>query len=204
MMGRIVYIHGLGQDAGAWKETAACVDYEGVFPDLAKLCEGEAVCYKTLSRRFEEYCGAEDGKLVLCRLSLGGILAMDYAIRHPDRVDRLILAGIQYRMPARLLRFQNFLFRLMPESAFPGSGFGKMDFISLSRSMTELDFTDELKKIECPALVICGEKDSANQTACKEAAGLLPDGRLCVIQGAGHELNCSHPKELAEAITKFI
>ena len=204
MMERMIYLHGLGQDASAWKEIAACVNGGGEFPELAKLCEGEEVCWQVLSRRFEEYCRAEDGKMILCGLSLGGILAMEYAIKHPDRVEKLILVGVQYRMPTRLLGFQNFLFRLMPESAFPGGGFGKRDFISLTKSMAELDYTEELKKIECPVLVICGAKDNANKQACAEIAEMLPDGRLCVIDGAGHELNCSHPKELAEAIRRFL
>ena len=41
-------------------------------------------------------------------------------------------------------------------------GFGKKDFISLSKSMMDLDFQKDLEKINCRVLVLCGEKDKAN------------------------------------------
>ena len=47
-------------------------------------------------------------------------------------------------MPKKLLKFQNMLFRLMPNSMFKQIGFKKADVINLCNTMSELDFSDSL------------------------------------------------------------
>ena len=47
-------------------------------------------------------------------------------------------------MPKKLLKFQNMLFRLMPNSMFKQIGFKKADGINLCNTMSELDFSDSL------------------------------------------------------------
>ena len=42
----------------------------------------------------------------MCGLSLGGILALQYAIEHPEHIHALALIGTQYTMPKTLLRIQ--------------------------------------------------------------------------------------------------
>ena len=98
--------------------------------------------------------------LNICGLSLGGILAMQYAIEHPEKMNSLVLIGTQYEMPKYLLKIQNLIFRIMPCSAFEKMGFQKTDFINLCKSMTEINFKHELKKISCSVLVVCGDKDN--------------------------------------------
>ena len=93
------------------------------------------------------FCQPEAEKLDLCGISLGGILALHYAISHPERVNSLVLIGTQYVMPRKLLAIQNFMFRLMSEQKFEGIGFSKKDFIQLSRTMAKLDFHSELTNI---------------------------------------------------------
>ena len=140
---------------------------------------------------------------VLCGLSLGAVLALDYAIRRPEKIAGLVLIAPQYKMPRTLLRLQNFLFRLMPEGAFAGAGMGKGDTIRLTTSMMELDFRRELGQVVCPVLVLTGEKDAANRKAARELAGLLPGAKVREIPGAGHEVNRDAPGELAAAIREF-
>lgn len=50
--------------------------------------------------------------------SLGAVLTLNYAIDHPDKVKALVLIAAQYKMPKKLLKVQNMLFHLMPNSAF--------------------------------------------------------------------------------------
>ncbi len=38
---------------------------------------------------------------------------------------------IYYKMPKKLLKFQNLIFRFMPQSGFEQMGFGKKDFLKL-------------------------------------------------------------------------
>ena len=89
------------------------------------------------------------------------VRAGQYVIEHAEKVASLVLIGTQYIMPKRLLKFQNMIFHLMPNRSFRKMGFGKKDFISLSKSMIDLDFQKDLEKINCRVLVLCGEKDKA-------------------------------------------
>lgn len=114
-----------------------------------------------------------------------------------------MLIGTQYKMPRRLLKLQNVLFHLMPDSEFSKMGFQKSDFISLCKSMIDLDFSHHLKDIRCKVLVVCGEKDRANRSASLQLAELIPDAEFITILGAGHEVNIDCPFQLGEKLNNF-
>ena len=82
--------------------------------------------------------------LRICGLSLGALLAIDFAIRHGDKVASLVLIGTQYKVPSLLIDFQNLIFRCMPNKAFESMGLSKSNTIKLARSMRALDFTAQL------------------------------------------------------------
>ncbi len=202
-----IFAHGMGQTGEDWRETLSCMGIaNGVeCPDLRKITEGE-ICYKNLRRGFFGYCNGFTEKINLCGLSLGGMLAIDYAVNFPEKVHSLVLIGTQYKPPKNLLKFQNFLFKLMPGKAFEGAGFNKREFMALSESMAVLDFTGELPKISCKTLVMIGEKDSPNKKAAAGLAEKIPgaeDGAVRIIAGAGHEVNKDKPQQLAEALKEF-
>ena len=60
--------------------------------------------------------------LRICGLSLGALLAIDFAIRHEEKVASLVLIGAQYKVPSLLIDFQNLIFRCMPNKAFESMG----------------------------------------------------------------------------------
>lgn len=202
---RQIYLHGLGQGPDSWDKTIARLGTAGdsLCPDLAGLLQGQEAAYPNLYRAVSKVCGEWEGPVNLCGLSLGGVLALDYAIQHPEKVRSLVLIAAQYRMPERLLRLQNALFRLMPSSTFRQTGFGKAEFLRLCSSMMKLDFSGSLQRVACPVLILCGEKDSANQKAAEELAKGLKDAELRIIEGAGHEVNVDAPERLAEALRGF-
>ena len=140
---KYLYLHGLGQNAGSWNKVIEATEVldHSVCLDLSEMVKGKAVTYSTLYSAFVELCDAENEEIILCGLSLGGVLALNYAIDYPQKVKALVLIAAQYKMPKRLLKLQNALFRFMPQSMFQQTGFGKLDFISLCDSMVELDFS---------------------------------------------------------------
>ena len=72
---------------------------------------------------------------------LGGILAMQYAIEHPEKMNSLVLIGTQYEMPKYLLKMQNLIFRIMPCSAFEKMGYGfRCTYCSFTNSSIDLLF----------------------------------------------------------------
>ena len=202
---KYLYLHGLGQKPDSWdieiKETT--VSDRSVCLSLAEMLEGKAATYRELYTAFSEECDKENDEIVLCGLSLGAVLALNYAIDHPDKVKALVLIAAQYKMPEKLLKFQNMLFRFMPNTMFKQFGFKKADVISLCGTMAELDFRDSLCKVSCPALIVCGEKDNANKKASKELASYLSDSHFHELLKAGHEANIEAPEGLAAVLQRF-
>ena len=193
---KFLYLHGLGQKPDSWdrviKETK--VSDSSVCLSLAEMLEDKAATYGELYAAFSGECDKEHDEIVL---------ALNYAIDHPNKVKALVLIAAQYKMPEKLLKFQNMLFRFMPNTMFKQFGFKKADVISLCGTMTELDFRDSLCKVSCPALIVCGEKDNANKKASKELVSYLSDSHFHELLKAGHEANIEAPEELAIVLQKF-
>ena len=202
---KYLYLHGLGQKPDSWDRTIKETKVSGssISLSLAEMSEGKDVTYKELYSAFSEVCDKEDEEIVLCGLSLGAVLALNYAIDHPDKVKALVLIAAQYKMPEKLLKFQNVLFRLMPNSMFKQIGFKKADVISLCGTMAKLDFTDSLHNVSCPVLIVCGEKDHANKKASKELTRYLSKSFFYELLKTGHEVNIEAPEEIAIVLQKF-
>lgn len=200
-----VFLHGLGQTSSSWNETIASMEEKlDIFcPNLPELLSEKEVIYPNLYEAFCDYCKTFTESFHICGLSLGGILALQYTIEHPDKVQSMVLIGTQYVMPKGLLKFQNFIFRMMPERSFLDMGFGKMDFINLSKSMMDINFQKDLHKITCPVMVVCGEKDTANKKASLKLKEQIPQAELTIIRNAGHEVNAEAPEKLGSALENF-
>lgn len=200
-----IYVHGLGQTSESWEKTISRLKNKEYIlcPNLADFVQTGEVSYRRLYLAFSEVCNQFRKPLDLCGLSLGGVLALNYAIDYPDRVHSLVLIAPQYKMPKNLLRFQNMIFHCMPKSAFQSTGFKKADFIELCRSMMELDFSESINKITCPVLVVYGEKDSANKKAAIELNSILRNGTLKEVSHCGHEVNLDAPEELSALLRTF-
>lgn len=162
-----------------------------------------AITYKNIYLSFEEYIDKFSEPVTICGISLGAVLALYYCFNHAEKVQSLILIAPQYKMPRLLLKFQNILFRVMPEKSFSGSGIKKQDMIHLTSSMLELDFEQDLRYIVCPALIICGKHDLANVKAAKALAQNIFTAKLCLIDNAGHEINVTASKKLANSMNDF-
>lgn len=200
-----IFLHGLDQTDLDWKET---VEFLGnrediVCPNLSEWLSEREVSYFSLYKALEQYMKQQNSPVHFCGLSLGGVLALQYAIEYPQKVSSLVLIGTQYVMPKRLLQFQNVMFYLMPKSVFQKMGFQKKEFISLCHSMIQLDFTQDLRKIHCPVLVLCGEEDKVNWQASVRLAEEIESAELVLISNAGHEVNKENPKELGKILTEF-
>ncbi len=202
---KCVFVHGLGQTPVSWNGTIQALGpgFDAVCPDLADLLRGKDLRYSDLYEAFSARCAGFSEPFHLCGLSLGGILALQYGLAHPGRVRSMVLVGTQYVMPKNLLKFQNMVFQLMPDRAFRATGFGKQAFITLSRSMMDLDLQQDLDRITCPVLVVCGEKDTANKRASLRLKDLLPHGEFRMIEHAGHEVNLDAPQELGALLRTF-
>ena len=203
---KYILLHGMGQNASSWDKTISYLPdtTETVCPELSDFFSEDNCNYNEMYSSFCRYCNRFSEPLNFCGLSLGAVLALNYAIDFPQKVSSLILIAPQYNMPKFLLKVQNVLFKFMPENRFKDIGLKKKDFITLTNSKMDMDFTSSLNKVNSPVVVICGEKDNVNKKAAIKLARELPNTKFSMIDNSGHEVNVDNPQGLAKAMEMLL
>lgn len=200
-----ILIHGSGHKAASWNETISHMENSDdiLCPNLVSILEGKEASYVNLYSSFIEYCGKIDGPIHLCGISLGGILALNYALDFPEKTKTLILIGTPYKVPKAAFAFQNMIFRFLPKSVFENMAFDKKDTFALGNSMKSLDFSSRVQNIKCPTLIICGKKDNANIKSAYYLAQNIKNAELKIIENVGHVVNEEAPEVLAKILDEY-
>lgn len=146
--------------------------------------------------------------------SMGCQIVAEFAVRWPERVDRLILVGPTTDAGARsfwpyLPRFLKTAWMERP-SIIPlvAKDYVRAGIPALYREMRAVfadRIEDKLPRIEAPVLVLRGEKDAiVPQRWAEEVARLAGADGVRVIPGAGHALNYTAADELMRRIRPFL
>jgi len=201
---KIVLLHGMGQTAASWEETISDlpIDWQIHIPDL--FANQKLVTYEQLYEALVHECENINEPFHLCGISLGAILACQYAIEHPKKVQSLILIAVQLQPPKYVLKFQQLIFNLLPITYFKKHGIEKAQLVNINRSVQNVDIKESVQRIKCPTIAICGKRDHFNKYATKQFVHLVPHAELVLIEQAGHEVNRENPIELAAVIEEFI
>ena len=204
-MEKVILIHGSGHKAASWNETVSRLDCRGdvLCPELSSLLMGKEASYPNLRAAFGAYCAQAGGPVHLCGLSLGGILAMNYAIDFPEQVKTLVLIGAPHKVPKVTFGLQTMVFRFLPKSVFETMAFDKKNTFALGSSMKNLDFSGRVQKIRCPTLILCGEKDRANIQSARFLSQNIRGAQLQLIAQTGHVVNEENPGALAKRLNEF-
>ena len=152
-------------------------------------------------------------RATLVGTSFGCQVAVACALRHPDKVERIVLQGPatapQDRGRLRLVRLWRENGKQEPSelgrlvSDYRRAGFRRVydTFEHYRRYPLEAG----LRRIIQPALVVRGEKDRlVPQFWAEEVARLLPKGRLVVVPGAAHTMSRFWGEDLARATETFV
>ena len=200
-----ILVHGSGHKATSWEKTISYMtnNEDIVCPNLSSILEGKEASYENLYSSFVKYCNEFDGQIHLCGLSLGGILALNFALDFPQKVKTLVLIGTPYKVPKVAFRFQNIIFRFLPKSIFETMAFDKKNTFALGDTMKNLDFSDRVKNIKCPTLILCGNKDSANMKSADYLSQNIRSAELKIIENTGHVVNEENPKALADILNEY-
>lgn len=146
--------------------------------------------------------------------SFGCQIAAEAAVRHPDRVERLVLQGPTTDPHARSYLRQ--IGRWLRNGRLEGSTQSEVtlkDWRDAGPGVLVKTFghcvrhriEDVLPRITCPTLVIRGELDPiVPQGWAEEATSLLRDGRLVVMPGASHTITNTRPEQLVELAVPFL
>jgi pimeloyl-ACP methyl ester carboxylesterase len=156
----------------------------------------------------------------LLGFSMGAMTALQFATRYPDRLRTLVVVGITtQREPrasvvrrltdlARIDRVDPAWAALLGRRHDPVQGEGAwrrlLPAIAADVAVQPLLGPRELRQIELPALVAVGDHDPF--VPVDHAWGLmrqLPDGRLFVAPGSGHEVMVRRPALFNEAVAGF-
>ena len=199
-----ILIHGSGHKADSWNKVVSYMNNKDILcPNLSTILNGKEASYTNLYSSFVEYCNKIDGPIELCGLSLGGILALNYAIDYPNKVEKLVLIGTPHKVPKVMFSIQIVIFKFLPKSIFETMAFNKKDTFILGKTMKNLDFSNGVQNIKCPTLIICGEKDSANLKSAYYLAENIKNAKLEIMKNTGHIVNEENPEELAKLLTEF-
>ncbi|WP_423364038.1 alpha/beta fold hydrolase [Mycoplasma sp. P36-A1] len=199
-----ILIHGLGQNKDSWTKTKNILEKNHIIVHCPNLIKNNmSISYQNIYDSFKQDCNKLEGKINLCGLSLGGIIALEYAKEYPNKVNSLIIIGTPYKMPKTMLKIQNIVFKFMPEHKFISLGCSKKDFITLTKSIADLDLTSNLDKITCKTLVLCGAKDKINLKSSKSYHKEIINSEFALINNASHEVNIDNPELLANKIINF-
>jgi pimeloyl-ACP methyl ester carboxylesterase len=156
----------------------------------------------------------------LLGFSMGAMTALHYGVRWPERLRTLIVVGITTlreprasvgrhqmdaeRILARDPEFAATLSRRHDAGQGEGAWHRLLPAIAADIARQPLLSPAELHRIDCPALVVCGDRDPF--VPAEHAAGLarqLPDGRLFVAPDCGHEVMARRPGLFNEATSGF-
>ena len=163
--------------------------------------------------------------------SQGGAVALQIAHDHPERVRRLVLVNtfahngltIGERLENRVslwalqLLGTGTLARIVAGEGKPltpeqarrlremMASSNRKRSVEEMRAMISFDARPWLEAIPSPALIIRGSEDTAVPRPHAEMlAEGIQDAKLVVIEGAGHALVWTHPKELVEEVERWL
>ena len=165
-------------------------------------------------------------KAHLVGLSMGGRIARNFALRHPERVGRLVLAnttpGFNSLTPEEVKKFVDERRNRTPESiraliskhARPGAyddllasfkALHQPSYLKTLEASVEQDRAAPIEKLRVPTLVITSDEDKVYPPAIARAmVKRIPGARLAVISGAGHLSNLEQPGQFNQVVLQFL
>lgn len=140
----------------------------------------------------------------LLGFSDGGNIALLFALRHPERVKRLILnaanlypEGLEpWLLESFITERRQLLHADIPDAAY------RIALLDLMINEPHID-PAALQALTMPALVIVGDQDIIQENHTRLIAEHLPSARLTVISG-GHDCANQNPAHFNEAVRQFL
>jgi pimeloyl-ACP methyl ester carboxylesterase len=135
---------------------------------------------------------------VVVGYSDGGIIGLDLAIHHPERVTRLAVTGANARFDGYTEENQEFALSFDPAGQPVSEDYARLSpdgaehwpvVLGRLKAMwtAEPSFTPaELQSIAAPTLLVVGDRDIVTPEHAVEMLRAIPGAQLCVVPNAGH------------------
>jgi pimeloyl-ACP methyl ester carboxylesterase len=209
---RVVLIHAFPLDDRMWESQTDALKDEDVYVPYLYGLGGNSV-----DGWAEHVLERTEGELLVAGASLGGYVALAMARISPDRVKALVLAGARAAAdpPDRRAAREEML-RVVREEGIEG---WNRDFSPpgpKDRTTDELiqgiqalrdrhDATEVVSSFEGPLVVVVGDQDEILPVdEARQIAESAPDGRLEVVEGAGHVVSVDAPEQFNEILLRLL
>jgi len=222
----IVLTHGLAASGGVWgaQVHAFAKGFRVLTWDLRG--HGQSISPKgsfTLHdlsedlRAVLDHAGIEEA--VVLGHSAGGVIAMRFALDHPDRVAGLVLVGTASECNQRSADFYEKLATIALErgmepaqrrlgvSADAARNADPATFAMMARCMGNLlnqPLTSEVELIQCPTLIIVGDKDLLGAGGSVILSRRIRGSRLHIVPGRGHGIFLEDPDGFNAMVASFL
>ena len=171
-------------------------------------------------------------KVILLGISVGGMIALDFAASWPelvhsmvlcdtapvigtadlwnDRIDKLRENGMQSMAEAILARWFAPTFKENSPAAYQGyynmlTRMPVEGYTGTCEAIRDADLTEATRTIRAPTLILCGTEDvSTPPDLVRGLVELMPNAEFQEIPGAGHSTCIEQPGAVARQIERFL
>jgi pimeloyl-ACP methyl ester carboxylesterase len=238
----LFFVHGVGGDLDAWQFIKNALLEKG-FSSIAMDLRGHGKSDHPRSRaKYHLDYFIKDvmtvieaeklDKVILVGHSLGAVLTTHIALRHQEKIERLILISSSYLPPAYfklpgMFLLSDILTAVSPPPFHAGHSIyppekhhddieilgliktiarnSLMSYLLSSKEILKSNIAAYLPDIKIPTLIISGDKDTVFPTPISEYIhSKIPRSELKIIPGGNHVLILNNIDEVTRCITDFI
>lgn len=206
----VIFLHGLGEGPEVWKHQIAALpaSFAGIpigIPGLRPEDSGQEFSFSGAANAVAEELDEQNIKAAhLVGLSLGAMVALQFAADHPGRLSSITLAAAQVKPPRLAMAAQRLMMSAIPARSFARAGIAKKKMLTVLDRASRVDLSSGLGVITVPTLVLCGTRDRPNLAAARSIAQAIPRAELHLIEGAGHRTHAESPKRFSELLNGFL
>jgi len=209
---KVVLLHAFPLDERMWDpQRDALAGHELVVPNLYDLGGNSIDSWAT------RILGETAGDLVLVGASLGGYVGLAMARQAPERVQAMLLAGSRASSdPPERRAARDEMIRVVTAEGIDGwnrdfypPGPGDRTTDELVRGVEALrdrrDATDVVASFQGPLTVVVGDQDEVLPVEeAQQIAASAPNGRIEVVQEAGHLVNLDAPERFDQILLELL
>lgn len=236
----VMFIHGAANDHSVWALQSRYFAHHGwnvLAVDLPGHGKSAGPALTSIEA-MADWCAevlksAQTAPATIVGHSMGSLVALELAARHPHRVDRIALVGTAF--PMKVSEALLGAARAGEHAALDminvwgHSGAGQMGgnrapgqwmmgagmrLMERNAAPLHTDFkacndyvgaTTSAAALTCPALVVAGTRDLMTPSKSAQAlAKQMPGASVALLEGAGHDIMAEQPDGLLEALIRFL